>query len=317
MASILERAVDATSVKPRVKVLVWGDSGVGKTWLGLGFPKPFVVDFEHGAEPYLNRIDSEGKKLFDFKCLSLNEAQELHDVVNELLTTKHDFRTLVINPITMYWSLLQDKWIKILGEATDRSSKGKHGDEKKGEVRFYELQPGDWRLVTGDHDEMMMMLKQLDMNIFCTCRAKTKYKDNSFMVADGVTFDGQKSLEYWFDTVIHLFVKNGKHLAICTKDRTGNIPMHVEFTPDYSYFAKAFGAEAIQRESEAVVFITEEQKKQITDFIANGVITATKFNEALPRYGVKRIDRLTQTDAAIIITKLEELQEKKRSRNGS
>ncbi len=42
----------ATATIRRLKLFLWGDSGVGKTTIALRFPRPFVNDFEGGAEHY-------------------------------------------------------------------------------------------------------------------------------------------------------------------------------------------------------------------------------------------------------------------------
>ena len=42
----------AASSDRRLKLLLWGDSGVGKTTLALQFPHPAVIDLEGGTEHY-------------------------------------------------------------------------------------------------------------------------------------------------------------------------------------------------------------------------------------------------------------------------
>ena len=43
---------EAESLEKRLKLFVWGDSGVGKTTLALQFPQPVVIDLEGGTDLY-------------------------------------------------------------------------------------------------------------------------------------------------------------------------------------------------------------------------------------------------------------------------
>src|SRR5262245_50481072 len=47
----------AQARRKRLKLLTWGDSGVGKTTLGLQFPSPVVIDLEAGCDLYGGRFD--------------------------------------------------------------------------------------------------------------------------------------------------------------------------------------------------------------------------------------------------------------------
>src|SRR3990167_6845138 len=95
----------ATDCQKRIKLFLWGDSGVGKTTLALQFPAPTVLDLEGGASLYGGS--------FSFDILSASTANEVMDAIDWLLANEHPYQTLVIDPMTVYWDALQRKWSEI------------------------------------------------------------------------------------------------------------------------------------------------------------------------------------------------------------
>ena len=71
----------AESLDTRLKVFLWGDSGVGKTTLSLQFPKPAVIDLEGGTDLY---GDS-----FDFDVLHVTTADDVMESVEWLHGNEH------------------------------------------------------------------------------------------------------------------------------------------------------------------------------------------------------------------------------------
>ena len=55
----------------------------------------------------------------------------------------------------------------------------------------------------------MRDLMALDMNVIVTARAKPEYDSSGgeMMKVVGETFDGEKTLAYWFDTVIDTYIE--------------------------------------------------------------------------------------------------------------
>ena len=95
IASPFQKAV---SVEKRLKLFLWGDSGVGKTTLALQFPKPVVIDMEGGADLYGDD--------FKFDVLKAVTADQVADAVDWLRENSHDYRTLILDPVTVYWDAL-------------------------------------------------------------------------------------------------------------------------------------------------------------------------------------------------------------------
>ena len=165
----------AETMEKRIKLLAWGDTNTGKTTLGLQFPHPVVIDLERGADLYAEK--------FDFDVLRASTADDVIQAVDWLLDNKHSYRTLVIDPITIFWEALQKKWSDIFLRR-NKGSKGYKFD-------FYDFQPKDWMAIKAELKKFIRKLNALDMNVIVIAREKTKYKDGSYMVPIGETFEGK------------------------------------------------------------------------------------------------------------------------------
>lgn len=273
----------------RLKLLLWGDSGSGKTTLSLQFPAPAVVDLEGGTEHY-------GQD-FQFDVLKATTADEIATAVNWLLTHDHDYRTLAIDPITLYWDALQRKWSDIFL----RRNKGSKGHR----LEYYALQAKDWQTIKAEHKEFVRKLIQLDMNVIVTARQKTLYADQGFMRAVGETFDGEKTLPYLFDTILRLYRNDqGRFMAENLKDRTNRMPAgHFEIS--YKILQDHLGEEYLGRKAVPVLMATPDQLLALKKFIAVSGMDAEMVRQRLAAYGAEELEGLTQKNAQIIIEKFE------------
>lgn len=279
----------AKTIEKRLKLFLWGDSGVGKTMLSLKFPKPVVIDLEGGSDLY---GDS-----FEFDVLKAGTADEAIEAVEWLLTHAHPYRTLVIDPVTVFWDALQKKWSDIFL----KRNKGSKGYK----FEFYDLQPRDWMTVKAEFKEFIRKLIALDMNVIVTARQKVQYADGAFMKAIGETFDGEKSLPYLFDTIVRLYRDpQGRFMGECLKDRSNRLPQG-EFEVSYGLFEKLFGKTTLGREARPLALATDEQKRRIRDHIERFGMTPEQVSKRLLAYGAECLDELAVESAEVIINKFE------------
>ena len=296
----------ASSADKRLKAFLWGDSGVGKTTMSLQFPSPVVIDLEGGTDLYGGA--------FEFDVLRATDADEVNAAVDWLAANEHAYRTLIIDPITIFWDALQKKWSDIFL----RRNKGSKGFK----FEFYDLQPRDWMTIKAEFKEFVRKLIALDMNVIVTAREKTKYRDGGFMQAIGETFDGEKSLPYLFDVVLRLFVdEKGRHMAKALKDRSNKLPKQ-DFEINYGVFEGLFGKETLTREAKptlrqevvadappqaqpAAEHATDEQIKSIQGLLRQLGLTHTQVKKRLAAYGAQTLDDLSAESAKVIIEKLE------------
>lgn len=198
----------ATAKERKIKLFLWGSWGVGKTTVGLQFPKPAVLDMDGGAELYGNK--------YNFDILKSTSLREIKLAVQFLIDNPGQYETLVLDPITIYWELVQKYWSAVFLNRIKGVRANKH--------EFFDLGPREWATIKADFKGLFDRLISLDMHVVVTARETVKYKPGQFMVADGVKYDGEKSIPYIFDTVLHLYRDKEKYMALCSKDRTESLP---------------------------------------------------------------------------------------------
>ncbi|MCP4573816.1 MAG: AAA family ATPase [bacterium] len=278
----------AKSTSRRLKMLVYGESGSGKTTLAIQHPAPAVIDMEGGAEHYGGD--------FTFDVLKATTADEIAETVDWLLTHEHGYRTLVIDPITVYWESLQAKWSEIFM----RRNKGSKGHR----LEFYSFQARDWMTIKAEWKELIRKLIALDMNVIVTARKKAHYADHGFMKSVGETFDGEKSLPYMFDTILHLYRDDGRFMAENLKDRTNKLPRG-QFEVSYQILEDRLGEESLGRKAVPVQMVAPDKLEILRHFIAASGMKQETVKERLAAYGAARLEDLTAENADLIITKLQ------------
>ncbi len=269
----------------RLKLFLWGGPGDGKTFLAHQFPGIASADMEQGTE----FVGS----LFEFDRKEVYTPEELHALVMWLLTNKHDYSTFVVDPITVYWQALQEKWSEIYMRR-NVSGKGHHDE-------YYELQAKDWLPIKRELRTLFRNLMRLDMNVIVTAHSKVKYAEGGFMQAAGETFDGEKSLPYIFDVVVRLYKDGKRYMAECLKDRSDTLPSE-PFEAKYERFRDLFGGAKLARLSVPMTFATPVQVSELYELIqARGNITPRVLRKALSRYDAVNVEDLKTEDAEKIL----------------
>ena len=278
----------AESTGRRLKLFLWGDTGVGKTTLALRFPSPVVIDMEGGTELYGD--------VFEFDVLKATTADEVIEAVHWLLVNRHNYRTLVLDPITVFWDALQAKWRGIFLRR-NRGGKGHNGE-------FYTLQPKDWVTLKYEFKDLLRKLIQLDMNVIITARQKAQYADTGFMRVVGETFDGEKSLPYLFDTILRLYRdESGRFMAENLKDRSNKMPVG-HFEVSYDRIEQSLGVDTLAREAVPLAMATPDQIDQIRQFVTASGMKPKTLQQRLSAYGASCLEDLTEQNAQLILDKL-------------
>jgi hypothetical protein len=232
------RARKPEAVTKRLKLFMFGPAGVGKTTAAIQFPNSYIIDAERGTENYDKLITASGSSVFQ-----TTDVNEVVQEVKALLTEKHDFRTLVIDPITPIFNDLLDKCETQVGADFGRH----YGAANKTMKRLANL------------------IMNLDMNVIVTAHAKAEYGENLRKL--GYTFDGWKQLDYWFDLVVELGKKGKKRMARVAKTRIETFPDEDIFEWSYDAIKKRYDASILEREAQQVALASPEQVKEIKELL--------------------------------------------------
>ena len=235
----------ATAIPKRLKAFFYGAPGVGKTILSLHFPGVTLIDLERGTDHYGGQ--------YAFAKLPTVSLDEIHAAVVWLKANSHDYRTLVIDPLTIYWDMIQSKWADIFGR-------------KRGGKDPYTFDPKDWKPMRDEFREFLRLLSEVDMNVIATAHEKPQYSDSQFMQKTGETFDCEKHAGYLFDVVGRIYTTaKGARMVHLMKDRTNLLPKE-DFPADFAEFEKCLGKDKLEAKAVPVpaepVFVRATQKQQ-------------------------------------------------------
>lgn len=160
----------------RLKMYIYGIHGTGKTVCSLNFPDPAVIDFDSGTDWYL--------KAFKMKRLRTTDIDQAIQAIDELIKDPTGVKTVVVDSMTKFWELLQEKHLKRL-----RVKKGSP---------TYTFQPIDYKAIKGDVKSFINKLLALDLNIVATAQSKNVYSQDTgeFMKITGSEPDGPKEAPY-------------------------------------------------------------------------------------------------------------------------
>lgn len=246
------RAKSPEAKQKRLKMFVFGPAGVGKTTAAIQFPKSVIIDTEKGTDFYADTINDMGSVVFQTSVFD-----EAVNEVRELLTTKHDFRTIIIDPITQLYNSCQEKYTRVFE---------KHAKTQK-EAETQDFGMRYWGRVKSDFKTFQRMLLAIDTNLIILSHQKDLYGDG--MKKIGVTFDSMKGEDYLYDLVFRLENRNGKRMAVTVKERSeiGKNKFPEEFEWSYENFKKFYGAEIMEKESVPLTLATAEQVAELTHLI--------------------------------------------------
>ena len=232
----------------KTKALIFGQSGVGKTWFTLDFPSPYYIDTEGGARQkhYRDKLTASGGAYLGPDEGSL-DFQSVLDQMQALATEKHEFKTLVIDSITKLYQ------ITIAAEAERLGDKDAFGASKKPAIAYMR------RLVN--------WAMRLDMNIWFVAHEVPEWGQNpktGQREEVGRIPDVWDKLIYELDLTLQAQRRGGSRVAVVRKSRLTGFPDLESFPLDYDEFAKRFGVEAITAPVGQILLATTEQVAEIT-----------------------------------------------------
>lgn len=228
-------------VEKRLKALFYGPAGVGKTTAAIQFPRPYLIDTERGAEndQYVKLLKDAGGAYF-----GTADPEELTKEVLALLSEKHEYRTLIIDPLTVIYNDLLDKGIDKAG-GTDF---GRHKIEPDRKIKH-----------------LLSLLLRLDMNVIITSHAKPNWvrakdaKGKDTAVQEGITFDCYGRLDYLFDLVFEIGKRGKERVGVVKKTRVEGFPEGDIFPFSYEEIATRYGRSILERDATPTALATTDQ----------------------------------------------------------
>jgi hypothetical protein len=279
------KAKDPEEVKQgKAKGLLFGASGVGKTWFSLTFPRPYYIDTEGGADgvEYQKRLKAAGGAYMGPE----EGALDLSAIVTEmqsLATEKHTYGTLVIDSITKVYQTC------IANEAERLAERDVFGASKKPAIAQMR------RLVN--------WCMKLDMNIWFIAHETSEWGTNP---RTGQREETGKCPDVWDKLVYELdlglrVIKRGTvypPTAIVYKTRLAGFPDQETFSLDYEEFSKRYGRENIESNVNPITIASDEDVEEIERMVTLLKITPEETTKVLTKAGADNWNELTADQAA-------------------
>lgn len=233
-----------TAVEKRFKALFYGPAGSGKTTAAIQFPSPILVDTEGGAEneQYVQRLAAAGGMYLGPRDGAM-DFDVLLELCRELLGKKHDYRTLVIDPLTVVYNEMLDKSATVNG-----TEFGRHKAEPDRKIKH-----------------LLSLITRLDLNVIITSHAKPNWvrvkdhKGKDTAVQEGMTFDCYGRLDYLFDLVIEVGKRGKDRVGIVKKTRLERFPEGEVIPFNYAEVAERYGIARMEAAASVIELATPEQ----------------------------------------------------------
>lgn len=277
----------------RLKMFLFGPPGSRKTTSAIQFPNSVLIDMEKGSENYAKSIEKSGSVV-----LQTTSPDEVIEEIKSLLTEKHEYKTLILDPVTIFYESTQEKWTRIFEKYTD--------NEKNKQLQDFGMRY--WGRVKSNYKAMLRMLLQLDMNIIMTAHQKDIYGGSMNKI--GVGPDSMKGDNYFFDNVFQLNVADNKAIANTIKQRSE--PLYPPRFPDsfewsYENFCNFYGKEILEKESTPTTMASVDQVVRVKQLIESIKVPDSQIEKWMTAFDIDEWDEATADQ----IQKCIELMEKK------
>ena len=209
-------AKKATLEDVNLKVMVWGESGSGKSRFALSAPNPIVIDLEGSTRLYANEFDFWKAEVDKTNPQAGNPGSLTINLLKEILEGKYpDRKTLIVDPVTDLLDCIEDVSAKKYEEMIGKKVTELNAVQK---TKWYAYRRETAR-------NILNQLKDIPMNLILVARAKNLWdtKDGK-MQPVGLTYDALDIVEYLMDIVIQLEKNENGTTAIVKKSRLGNLP---------------------------------------------------------------------------------------------
>lgn len=276
------RAIKPEVVEPgKPKFMVSGRSGVGKSMFALQFPTPYYIDTEGGAvrQQYRETLKASGGAYFGKE----QGSQDFGTVIEEikaLATTKHDYKTLVIDSFSHLYNAA--------ASAAEEKLGNDFGKDKKEANR--------------PSRQMLRWLENIDMTVLLICHSRQKWERRGKEVIDaGTTFDGFDKLEFSLDLWIEAQKMGKVRTFVVKKSRIATFGEGDEFPLDYKKFSELYGVGLIEKPSAPVEMASESEVKELQSLLSVVKIEQKDIDRWLDKANAENFSELNKKQIASCI----------------
>ena len=233
-------------VKPgKLKAVLFGMSGVGKTTLALSFPAPYYYDAEGGAKgpQYRALLKASGGAYMGPEDGTLS-FDTLIEQMQALSTETHPYKTLIVDSLTKLFQTA------IAAEAERLGDKDAFGASKKPAVAAMR--------------RLVMWATRLDMNIWFVCHETSEWgMVNGQRTEIGKIPDVWDKLIYELDLAIQATKRGSSRIAVVRKSRIAAFEDGAQFPLDYNEFIARAGKDAVESAAEAITLALPAQVAEV------------------------------------------------------
>lgn len=236
------RAVQPGEVEKYPKILIFGGAGTRKSFTSCQFPRSYYFDLERGVEEkqYVELLRQSKSVVFP-----TIDIDEIIDEVTTLHSTAHDFRSVVLDPITQVFNDEAD-----IQEARVGSDYGKNTAEANKK----------WR-------RLGKLLKRLNMTVVVTAYEKKEFGSDPVEYVPA----GPKDLKHFFDVVLRTEKRGDDVVAHVVKSRSEAFPANAVFPFSFAELAARYGQENLERQAVPVELASADQVTELKRLLATRI----------------------------------------------
>jgi len=197
--TLIKKPNELTQSKIKLKGLIYGQPGIGKTSLALSAPKPLLIDFDNG----LRRV----AKQYQTDSVQIESYQNLLDILNK--ENISNYETIVIDTLGKMIDRIGD-WLAI------SNPKIKQSDGQ--------LSMKGWGNIKGEFQKLLKILEGKNKSVIFIAHEKEEKTGDEIMKRPDVAGSSGKDIVKELDFMGYMSMKGGK--------RT------IDLAPNEAYYAK-------------------------------------------------------------------------------
>lgn len=266
--------------KKGLKILVYGDTGTGKTSFALTFPKSLILDTEDGYEWYENTEKAKNMA----GIVRSQSFDDLDDLLDQLDRDSSEYSTFVIDSETKIYENLQEALLDV----EERRARKKHRDEL--DANISQRSWGKIKQISLRLQNEKIRLASQGVNIVSVSQAADVMENSGdTMVKVGEKPDMHKKAKYDYDIKLRLFIKDGKYYGEVEKDRTDTYSVGTVLeNPSYDNWKERVEGKENQGTTKDVNF-TESVDKSKKAY-ENELKSEMSFEERVRDYAAELVD---------------------------